>query len=232
MESILTANERESCIAARCPGRKHRSTTATAPSGTQKIQNRARLKSGRAICTCPASAFVWSSSESSVKREPDQTIRCLQDDAMFILSMPWDLRSLWAMFTVTAKLYVFCLMMGAAYSSYSLALIAAHHRQIVKHLPSTDKNISRARLSKLTTGIQTVRQVHLLLLLLFGTCCANEGFAALRAIRYSSTSLYGVGVEAFEPVAAFSFLAFAVLLFVHVFQWAVAHRLQLTVVND
>jgi hypothetical protein len=44
-------------------------------------------------------------------------------------------------------------------------------------------------------------------------------------------SLSGVEVDLFEPVAAFSFFVFAVLLFVHVFEWAVAHRLQSTIVN-
>jgi hypothetical protein len=77
--------------------------------------------------------------------------------------------------------------------------------------------------------LKTLRQFHTFLFLFFGICCANEVFATLRAIQYSSMSLSAAGIDVFEPVVAFAFFVFVVLLFLHVF---IAHRLQTTVVND
>jgi hypothetical protein len=139
--------------------------------------------------------------------------------AMFILTVHWDLRALRAVMTVTARAYLVCLLVGAAYSTYSLARIGWRFRQSPKHAPSTDVNELRLRL-------QTLAQFHMLLLLLFGVCCSNEAFAALRAFRYSSMSLSGATIEVFEPVAAFAFVVFLVLLLLHALKWTVAHRLQ------
>jgi hypothetical protein len=151
---------------------------------------------------------------------------------MFILTVRWDFRLLWAVLTITAKIYILCLLTGALFSTYSLARIASRFRQLTKHLSSADKKETRLRLKAMTTQIQTLRQFHTLLLLLFGVCCANEVFATFRAIRYSSMSLSAARLEVFEPVAAFVFFVFIVLLFLHAFQWAVAHRLQSTCVDD
>jgi len=66
----------------------------------------------------------------------------------------------------------------------------------------------------------------MLLFLLFGVCCANEVFAILPAIQYSSASLSAVRMDIFEPVAVFAFFVLSVLLVLHIFQRAVAARLQ------
>ena len=139
--------------------------------------------------------------------------------AMFILTVDWDLRALWAVMTITARAYLVCLLVGAVYSIYSLARIAWQLRHSPKHTPPTDMNELRLK-------IHTLTQFQMLLLLLFGLCCANEAFAALRAFRYSSMSLSGATTEVLEPVAAFAFVVFSMLLLLHAFQWAVKHRLQ------
>jgi hypothetical protein len=78
----------------------------------------------------------------------------------------------------------------------------------------------------MTRGTESLRQFHTLLLLLFGVCCANEVFATLRAIQSSSMSLSAARIDVFEPVAAFAFLVFVVLIFLHILQWTAAARLQ------
>ena len=52
---------------------------------------------------------------------------------MLILSVPWDFRSLWAVLTITAKFYAICLLAGAAYSIYSLALVVVWLRRNAKN---------------------------------------------------------------------------------------------------
>src|SRR5712664_839297 len=153
-------------------------------------------------------------------------VRCLTNSDMFILSVPWDFRSLWAILTLTAKLYVFCPLAGAAYSTYSLARVAFGLRQIVKRSSLTEKNSARVRLNKMAARVQTSRQLHRMIFLLFGICCANEVFATLRTSQHSSMSLSAARIDVFEPVTAFTFFVFAVLLALHSFQWAIAHRLQ------
>ena len=75
-------------------------------------------------------------------------------------------------------------------------------------------------------SVATLRQVHMLLLLLFGVCCAKGVFATLRAIQYSLVSLSSIKIDVFETIAAIAFLVFVVLTFLHAFQWDVAARLQ------
>ena len=149
---------------------------------------------------------------------------------MFIISVPWDFRSLWSILTLTAKLYVFCLLAGAAYSTYTLARVAFRLRQVVGHSSLTEEN--RARVNKMAAWVQAARQLHTTLFLLFGICCANEVFATLRTSQHSSMSLSAATIDVFEPVTAFAFSVFAVLLALHLFQWAITHRLQSVLVND
>jgi hypothetical protein len=111
------------------------------------------------------------------------------------------------------------------YTGYLLLRALAHlHVLGKKSIPI------EAELRKSTLGIaqstETVRQLHLLLLLLFGVTLANEVFATLRGIRYSSMSLSVARIDVFEPCAAFSFVVFGVLVLLHAFQWISSVRLR------
>ena len=77
-----------------------------------------------------------------------------------------------------------------------------------------------------------LRQVHFLFLVTFGAFFANEFFRIVRAIRYSSASLSGGGMEIFDPAAAFAFVVFAVLSFLHVIQWFVSGRIDRAMTRD
>jgi hypothetical protein len=145
---------------------------------------------------------------------------------MYILTVPWDLRSLWAIFTVTAKFYIVCLLIAAAYTIFFLARTALRLRRASKDAASADAARVKPRLVEITKGIDNLRQFHTLLFLLSGVSCANEMFATLRTVRYSWMSLSAARIDVFEPVVAFAFFVFALLVFLHAFQWTVAARVQ------
>lgn len=134
---------------------------------------------------------------------------------MFILSVPWDFRALWAILTLTAKLYVLCLLAGAGYTTYALVRTGLR-------LSKTHTQLRNA-----ANKLETLRQLQMTLFLLFGVCFANEVFATLRTSQHSAMSLSAVRIDAlFEPLTAFAFVVFAVFLFLHSLHWAVSHRLQ------
>lgn len=150
-----------------------------------------------------------------------------QKQDMFILSVPWDFRCLWAILTLTAKLYVLCLLAGAGYATYSLARIGLSLRAIRRHLWLSDKDATSAQLRNAAAKLETLRQGQMTLFLLFGVCSANEVFGTLRTSQHSAMSLSAVRIDAlFEPLTAFAFVVSAVLLFLHLSQWMIAHRLQ------
>jgi hypothetical protein len=144
---------------------------------------------------------------------------------MFILTVHWDLRLLWASLTVTAKFYIICLLGTAACTTYFLARTMYHLRRLQKE-SSIEAASVRRRQFEITRRIETLRQLHTLLFLLFGVVFANEMFATLRAIEYSSMSLSAARIDVFEPLTAFAFFAFVVLVFLQTFHWIVAARLQ------
>ena len=71
-----------------------------------------------------------------------------------------------------------------------------------------------------------MRQLHSLLLLFFGACCAQMSNVTWSTIRHFSASLSGLRIAVFWPVAAFAFLVFIVLFLLHGFELAVSARLQ------
>ena len=140
---------------------------------------------------------------------------------MLILSVPWDFRSLWASLTITAKFYIICLLAASAYSTYSLTRMTVRLRQIAKR-----EKAEMVLLANMMAKAQILREFHTMLFLLFGLFCSNELFKTLQGIQNSAVSLSAARFDVFEPVIAFAFFVFAVLLLLHVFRWAVAHRLQ------
>ncbi len=145
---------------------------------------------------------------------------CLSNSDMFILSVHWDFRSLWAALTIPAQFYTICLLAGAAYSTYSLACIVVCLRRNAR-----DKAVIR-KLDDMRTKTQALREFHTMLFLLFGLCGSNEVANVLRGIQLSFMSLSAAKIEVFEPVARFSLLVFAVLIFLHGSLWVVARQLR------
>jgi hypothetical protein len=66
--------------------------------------------------------------------------------------------------------------------------------------------------------IANVRQIILLLLLLFGMTVANEAFAWLRAARFLQSQC-GDCIDASGLLAAFALAVFGVIVFLHAFRW-------------
>ena len=151
-------------------------------------------------------------------------LRCLT--TMLILSAPWDFRSLWEVLTVTANFYTICLLAGAAYSTYSLARVVVWLRRNARNKTVLNE------LDEMRNKTQSLHEFHTTLFLLFGLCASNEVFNVLRGIQNSAVSLSAAKFDVFGPVVAFVFFVFAVLLFLHGFRWAVAHRLRAASTGD
>jgi hypothetical protein len=146
---------------------------------------------------------------------------------MYILSVHWDLLMLWAILSLTGKLYIVCLLVSVVYTIHSLSRTVVHSRSMKK--TSIDAEPAGLGLIVITRTIENVRQLHFLLLLLFGVTLANEVLATLRAIRESAVSLSALGIDVFEPCAVFAFCVSGVLAFLHVLQWMVSARLRRSV---
>lgn len=144
---------------------------------------------------------------------------------MYIFSVRWDLIALWKVLALTAKLYVFLLLVFFVSSVYALLRELAGARSYQKTSLAVEGELRKPFL-KIARSIENVRQLSLFFLLLFGLTLANEVFATLRSIRESALSLSARGVEIFEPCAAFSFVVFVVLTLLHVFQWTATVRLR------
>jgi hypothetical protein len=139
---------------------------------------------------------------------------------MLILSVPWDFRSLWVVLSITAKFYTICLLAGAVYSTYSLASIVVWLRR-----SAGNKTVIK-ELDEMRAKTLSLREFQTMLFLVFGLCASNEVFNVLRGIQNAAVSLSAARFDVFWPVVAFVFFVFAVLLFLHGFRWAVAHRLR------
>jgi hypothetical protein len=140
---------------------------------------------------------------------------------MFILTVHWDVRALWSAISLSAKLYLFCLIVLAGYTVFRLA-------SAVKYLCTLRSQLAgeAARsLQRVTSGLRHLRQLHFLFLLIFGACFASECFGGIRAIQYSASSLCPATIQVFEPATAFAFVVFVILGFIHALQWFVSSRL-------
>jgi hypothetical protein len=138
--------------------------------------------------------------------------------------MEWSLRELWMLLTVIGRLYILCLLAAAAYTAYFLVRVVSRLRSLGSL--GTDSLPSKSHLLGMTGGIEELRQLHFLLLLLFGVSLANEILAAFRAFTYASMSLSGASIGIFVPLAMYAFLVLVVLAFLHISQWIVAARLR------
>ena len=145
---------------------------------------------------------------------------------MFILTVHWDLRMLWAGLTVTAKFYIFCLVVVNGYSAVILLRTTSRFRRLSRDGAASDSPRVRRQLVEMTKGIENLRQLHTLFLFLIGVVVTNEIYAAVRAILDSRMSLSALGFEVFGPVIAFAFCTLVDFVVLHILQWIVAARLQ------
>jgi hypothetical protein len=145
---------------------------------------------------------------------------------MFILTVHWDLRMLWADLTVTAKFYIFCLVVATGYSAVLLVRTTSRFYRLPKDGAVSDSSVVRYHLIEMTKGIENLRQLHTLLFFLFGVFLTNEIYAGVRAILESRMSLSARGFEVFGPVIAFAFCTLVVFVVLHSLQWIVAARMQ------
>jgi hypothetical protein len=144
---------------------------------------------------------------------------------MSLLTTPWDVRAFWGVLPITAKFYLFCLLVAAGYTLYFLSRTLFRLHRLPQDVPSSNE-IRWLSLIEMTNGMETLRQFHVLLFLLFGVFFTDEMFATIRNIRVYSASLSGPTMEIFEVPTGFAFIVLVTLAFLHSLQWIVATRLQ------
>jgi hypothetical protein len=149
---------------------------------------------------------------------------------MFQLTMEWDLQGLPRELTFTARLYILSLLVGTAYTIYSLVRAAIALHRVDAGAAANTPN-ARHALAQLAARLENLRQLHGLLFLLFGMSFANETFHTFLAIRLMTLSLAGPRFEIFGPPVAFALVVFIVLAVLHSAQWLVAARLQSTLAS-
>jgi hypothetical protein len=134
---------------------------------------------------------------------------------MDILSVHWDVIMIWKLMSRTARLYAFFFLIFGGYATYSLARVFAG----LGNLRET------AVFARVERRIANVRQIILLLLLLFGMTVANEAFTWLRAACFLQSPC-GDCVWPFGAWTVLAFIVLAALLSLHAFQWLASVRLR------
>ncbi|MGA9511201.1 MAG: hypothetical protein WBV55_21450 [Candidatus Sulfotelmatobacter sp.] len=133
---------------------------------------------------------------------------------MDILSVHWDVIMFWKLSSRTALFYAVFFVILGGYASYSLVRVFA----------GLGGSGEEAFVTRLERRITNVRQIILLLLLLFGMTVANEAFDWIRAWRPMPAEcdcVYPFGIW-----AVFTFGVLAALVFLHAFQWIASACLQ------
>jgi len=143
-----------------------------------------------------------------------------------MLAVNLNVSTAWGVQPLTAKLYLICLLAAAAHTIFFLTRTLFRLHRLPQDALSNDENRQVISFVEMTNGMDNLRQLHALLLVLFGGFFAMEMFAAFRGVRYASLSLSGATMDIFEGPTEFAFVVFAVLVCLHVFQWAVAARLR------
>ena len=142
---------------------------------------------------------------------------------MSILSVPWDVRALWATLPFVSRLYLLFLIVIPAYTIFSLAKAMIRLRPFERQGPDLRseplQNDYRGR-------PRNLRQLHFFALLLFGVSLCNDFFGTIRAIQLSQASLSAARIDIFEPALAFAFTVLVALTFLHALQWFISSRLE------
>jgi hypothetical protein len=152
--------------------------------------------------------------------EQSFVVRVKKEGAMFILTVPWDVRAIWAALTVTTRVYVVFLLLITGVTVYiSCQAIFCIGR--LRESFSTDEVTSGRSPSKIQKRVESLRQLHLLSFFLFGMVFTNELFALVRGLKHSSMSL-SAAIDVCEPILALGFVVLGVISSLHIFQWIVA----------
>lgn len=142
---------------------------------------------------------------------------------MNLLLNSWDFRSVWANLPLQGNIFLACLSIAAIYISISLGVIYAKAGRI-KSAGSPSERVLVCR--KLSMRLNNFRQLHMLLLLLFGVLLTDEVFRTIRAFSLAHMSLSSPCITPIaDPLISFSFSCLLILTFLQLFQWIVSHRI-------
>jgi hypothetical protein len=143
---------------------------------------------------------------------------------MNLLTQSWDFRALWMVLSLQTKLFFFCLLLTAGYTTYTLIVIYTRTRSLL------DKESAfgvRANRLGLLRRIRNHRQLHFMFFLLFGVILTDDIFRAFRAHEYSTMSLSeSTAAEIADLVLAFAYSCLIIFTVLHLLQWLASDRLE------
>jgi hypothetical protein len=143
---------------------------------------------------------------------------------MNLLTITWDFRSLWSTLPLQTRVYLLCLLAAAILSGISLSQTFVRLRKLQNSTPESEAEGSYRCLA---ARLHSLRQLHFLLLLLFGVLLTDEAFRTIRSFTYSRMSIGAPSVtELSAPLLVFAFLVLFVVAFLHCLQWFVSSRLE------
>ncbi|MGB2677664.1 MAG: hypothetical protein WAN12_11340 [Candidatus Acidiferrum sp.] len=89
---------------------------------------------------------------------------------------------------------------------------------------------AEATYHRVSTRLHNLRQLHLLLLLLFGLFLTDEAFRTAQSFAHAQMMLTVPTVaELLDPLLGFAFLSLLVLTVLHSLQWLASSRLEASV---
>jgi hypothetical protein len=140
-----------------------------------------------------------------------------------LLSVPWDIRMLWGLLSVPARVYLVALLATVAFAS----MFCARTFWFLIQTSRKAGKFASVTYNRHLSPISFLRQFLFLIILIFGAVLANEVFGCLRAVRVSQMSLseYRLG-DALEVPTALAFTSACAFIYVHLLCWIAYARLR------
>ena len=143
---------------------------------------------------------------------------------MNLLTTNGDFRLLWELLPLQTRFYLLFLFAAATYSCIALGRILIRIRKSPGIRFAADAEEFYRRPS---ARLHNLRQLHLLLLLLFGLFLTDEAFRTAQSSKQAQMMLTVPTIaELLDPLLGFAFLSLFVLTVLHSLQWFVSWRLE------
>ncbi len=140
-----------------------------------------------------------------------------------MFTVRWDLRAIWNLLTVVARIY----LLGLFGTSAVAIVRSARTLWSLRQKRGDAGHEATPTLSRLASRIHSLQQLLVLVLLVFGAVLTNEVFASLRAVQLSNISLSEYRLqEALEVPTAFAFFSLSIFVCLHALQWFVDATIQ------
>jgi hypothetical protein len=147
-----------------------------------------------------------------------------RNSLMNLLSHSWDVRMLWFILPLQAKLFFLCLLLATTYMIFSIAFAYRRGRSFA---PNGTEPFLRSLHPRFLRRMHNLRQLHFTFLLIFGVIMTDELFRALQAYERSKLALSeSTAAQIADPVLAFAYCCLLIFTFLQILQWLVSIYLE------